>query len=273
MPVKGKSVEFRDYTKKVGLFEGKILAINPSDEELNEIIGENENRKPVEYMKENDEGDTIFNLTVWVEDIKTEMKASVKIPIIDKPVTSKDGEKTIYINTQGNASYYIDSAENLPEWFRRYDHWQAKQGEDKLYSFLRAWLQIDTYNDKGAEMYVDIKKILRGNVKELKDFLKTEHNHTVLFNSIIATKTITDEEGNESVRYYQNIWNKNFLPGSSLKFFKLGGKMPKSVKKYIEDAEGSIKDYYILEPLRDYNPEENVVSGNEALINSDDPAY
>lgn len=277
MSVKGKVSEHKDFTKKVGLFEGKIIAFNPSLEELDEILGSNSERKEPEYLKETQDGDKIVNLTIWVEDVKSGMKAPVRIGIVDKPLTNKTGDKTIFINVQGNTSYFIDKEENLPDWFKGFNHWQAKQGEDKLYNFLRAWLQIDTYNDKSAEMFVDIKKILRGNVKELRDLMKTEFNNTVLFNSIITSRTTEDKDGNEVTKEYQNLYNKDFLPGSTIKFFKLGGKYPKFVQKYVDDCNGAygIKDYYILKPLEDYDPLKNEVSGDGALVEDaeDSPSY
>lgn len=276
MAVKGKVAEFSEgFVKKVGLFEGEILAINPDENELRKILGKSgeDDMKNPEYLKETSDGDKMVNVTIWVKDVKSDFKASVKLPIIDKPLTNRNGDKTKFINSQGNVSYFIDEVENLPDWFMGYPVRQAKSGEDRLYNFLKAWLQIDTYNDKSAEVSFDINKILRGNMKELRDMLKTEYNHTVLFNSIIVTREVTDDKtGDKKVVEYQNIFNKAFLPGSAIRFFRLGGTQPKFVKEYINEISGDygIKDYYLLEPLQDYDPAKNMVSGDGALVGQED---
>lgn len=272
MAVKGKSAEFTDYSKKVGLFEGKILAFNPEKEELEKILG-TEIKKDPEYLKEDQEGNDMCILTIWVEDVKSGMKKSCKIPLIDTPLTTKDGSKTKFINIQGNISYYVDKKENLMSWFNEFESWQCRRGEDQLYTFLKAWLQIDTFHDKTAEMSVDFKKLLKGNIKELKSFIGSEYDHTVLFNQTISTVTKEDEEGNEVTREYENLYNRDFLPGSAIKFFNLGGKLPKFVQKYVDNCAYGIKDFYIMEPLQDYSPDMNKVSTDEAVLEEDGSDY
>jgi len=272
MAIKGKSREFTggDFSKKVGLFEGKIIAINPDKEELEKLLG-TEIKKDPEYLGEDDEGNDKVVLSIWTEDVKSGMKAACRITLVDKPLSNKNGDKTKFINKQGKVSFWIDSLENTPEWFQAYETHRAVQGEDILYDFLNSWLQIDTKNDKAAELNVELKKLFKGNVKELRAMIGDEElDHTVLFNSVIITKEVENNQGDKETKEYQNLFNRAFLPGNSIKFFNLGGKFPKFVQYYVDQCKYSIKDYFLLEPLQDYDPTRNPVSTDEAKVTAED---
>ena len=62
-----------EYAKKVGLFEANVIAINPTEEEYNDILGMElkEGSKAAEYLSSSKDGNTTLRIDVWFEEVKT----------------------------------------------------------------------------------------------------------------------------------------------------------------------------------------------------------
>lgn len=268
--VKGKVREDRAYAKSVGLFEAGVVAMNPSREELEKLLGIEMDKDP-EYLKEDEkDGVQTLRLTVWLKEVVKGQLFPVQFFLKDAPRTNKDGTKNQYLNSVGDTSW-ADDPTNLPEWFtdngRTYR--VANVGEEEMYKFFRSWLKIDT-RDVDAVLDFDWKKLMRGNIKELTDCMNTPYAATLVALATIATSKDGEKE-------YQQVYNRAFLPGSMMKFFTLGGKkVPKMVTKFIdnvEDLDYGCKQFYGAEllPLHEYNPAENVASGDDTAISEDGP--
>src|SRR5699024_6496428 len=121
MPIKGKTQEeFTGFTKKVGVFEGKVIAINPDKEKLVEILGTDKVKDP-EYLGKDREGNDQIRLDFWMQDVNDDsenpQKDKVSFFLSSSPLQTRNGDKTKYINIQGNVSFYTPDEENLPSWF------------------------------------------------------------------------------------------------------------------------------------------------------------
>jgi len=68
----------QNFSKKVGLFEAKVIAINPTEEEYKEVLGLElkEDSKATEYLGTNEHGNDFLRVDVWVEDVKTSKSES-----------------------------------------------------------------------------------------------------------------------------------------------------------------------------------------------------
>lgn len=278
MPVKGKVREIKEFSKSVGLFESSPIAMNPSREELEKLLGVEIERDP-EYLKEDQEdGIQTLRLTVWLKEVLKGGLFPLQFFLKDAERINKDGTKKQYINSVGDTSW-ADEPGNLPTWFDENGktYRVAKVGEEEMYKFLRSWLIVDT-REAGAELDFDWKKLMRGNVKELTDLIGGPYSTDPVKGSsttVVALATVATSKDGE--KEYQQVYNRAFLPGYCMKFFTLGGKKhPKMVDKFIEqieDPEYGCKQFYGVElaPLHEYLPSENVAAGNEAAISEDGP--
>jgi len=277
-----------DSTRKVGLFEANVVAINPTIEEYKEILGIDlkEDSKAAEYLGETKDGNTYVRIDVWLKDVKDDTQQPLKVSFFleDKERENKDGTKKQYINSIGMCSWAGDE-NDLAEWFtKKRDYRVAYTGEEDLYNFMRTWLADLDYRDVDTVLQLEWKKLMRGNLKDLKDQINGEWCGTV---GALATIIVKERDGES--KEYQGIYNKAFLYGGSLKQFRLvdysnkktleslKNKKPKELKnheKFIVNVTGEYgcKDYYILKDLQDYNPDDNLVA-SDAYISEDGDDY
>jgi hypothetical protein len=206
-----------NFEKKIGLFVGRVIAINPNVEEYKEILGIDlpEDSKETEYLGETKESNTYLRVTVWLEEDKTKQKFKVNFFLEDKPRENKDGTKKQYKNSIGMCSW-ADDPNNLPSWFKERDYRVAYTGEEELYSFLKMWFGKLDLRDKDSILQLDWKKLMRGNVRDLTIHIDGELTTPVL---CLATVVIRDKDGES--KEYQGVYNKAFLPASNLSHFRV----------------------------------------------------
>ena len=128
--------------------------------------------------------------------------------------------------------------------------------------------------------HTDWTKLMRGNVKDLKDQIDGEW-----CNSVVSLATVVVKERDGETKEYQGIYNKAFLAGYSMKQFRLvdytDNKVVNSLKsrksrdlrpheRFVVKVAGDYgcKDYYILKEIEDYNPDDNLVASDDYI--SDD---
>lgn len=260
--------ESTEFSRKVGVAEWRVLKFNPTRYELNQILSKEDSEKDTEP-------DYSGTVVAWLQDVKTGFKTPVKFFMENEDEIATTG-KTRYVNAVGKSSY-ADSEENLADWFKKAMTYRvAKKGEAELMEFVRNWLQdIELNVDKGGNknnILLDINKILQGNVKELNDLIDSEYAGTV-----VATASIRSKKTEDGTKLYQNIFNKKFLPGYCIKYFNpLNTKMvPNFVEEWKTDVKGEhgCKDYFTLEPLRDYKEGENPVEKDAAILQPTTPRY
>lgn len=272
-----------NYSKKIGLFTAKVIAINPDEEEYKELLGIElkEDSKATEYLGTSKDGNTFLRVDVWLEELVNSQKFKVTFFLEDKNRENKEGTKKQYINNTGSCSWAGDE-DDLPTWFKSSEYRVAKNGEEDLYSFLKIWLSHFDFKKDKAVFDMEWKKLMKGNVKLLKNEIDGEW-----CSNIIALATVTVKEKEGEIKEYQTIWNKGFLYEDSLRFFKLvdysdpyilqnlNNKKPKDLKSHerfvlnCTSAYGC-KDLFILKPLKDYNSEDFAISSSNApILNSD----
>jgi hypothetical protein len=275
-----------DFSKKVGLFECNVIAINPTLEEFKDKLGMElkEDSKAAEYLGETKDGNNYLRIDVWLQQVNQEDKFKVSFFLEDKERENKDGTKKQYINSIGMCSWAADE-NDLAEWFTKgRDYRIAYTGEEDLYNFMRTWLADLDYRDADTVLQLDWKKLMRGNIKDLRDQIDGEWAK-----SIVALATVIVKEREGESKEYQGIYNKAFIGGYALKQFRLvdygskkiqdslKSKKPKDLKaheKFVVNVIGEYgcKDYYTLKDLQDYNAEDNLVA-SDAFISDDGDDY
>jgi hypothetical protein len=283
MEIKGKTREVKDYDSKVvGLSEVEVIAINPNLEEYKEELGIDlpEDSKAVEYLGESKEGNTYLRLDIWLKHVKTGRRDKMSFFLENKDKENKDKTKTQYINDIGVCSW-ADDVNNLPEWFKKRDYRVAKNGEEEFYGFLRTWLGKLDYKDSDTVLSLDWKKLMKNNLSDIKSQINGAYS-----TSFVALFTVRHVEKDGDVKEYQSVYTKAFLPSFALKFFRLSNydnpevvealankRDTKPYEKFVLNIKGEYgcKDSYTLKELKEYNPDDFIVSGNEVMV--DDNSY
>lgn len=279
------NVEQKDFAKKIGLFEAKVIAVNPSMEEYSEILGIElkEGSKAVEYLGTSTEGNTTLRVDFWLEEVKTKEKYKVNFFLEDKKKNNKDGTKTQFINSIGTTSW-AESEHSLPDWFVGRDYRTAYVGEEELYNFLRTWLGNLNYRDAETVLEIDWKMLMKGNVKDIRSQIDGEY-----CTNVVALATVKTVEKDGEIKEYQGVYNKAFLPSYALKQFRLvdyskpelqnslrlkKSKELKAHERFVVNITGEYgcRDFYSLKELREYNSLENMTASDK-VISSDDDSY
>jgi hypothetical protein len=277
-----------DYPKKVGLFEAKVIAVNPSIEEYKSKLGIElkEDSKAVEYLGESKDGNDYLRIDFWLKEVKDSELQPFKVSFFleNNERENKDKTKKQYINNIGNCAW-ADSPSNLPDWFVKRDFRVANIGEEDLYEFMRVWLGDLDYRDAETVLQIEWKKLIKGNVKDIKDQINGEWS-----TNIVALATIVTREKDGEIKEYQNVYNKGFLPAYTLKQFRLtdysnpkvletlSKKASKDLKpheRFVNKVTGEYgcKDYYIFKDLEEYKTGDNFAASESHIYEEEDDDY
>ena len=272
------------FNKKVGLFEANVIAINPTNEEYKDVLGIElgEDSKATNYLGETRDGNTYLRVDVWLQEVKNKENFKVSFFLEDRERENRDQTKKQYINSVGMTSW-ADDENNLFDWFKENREYRvAFIGEEDLYDFLRTWLGQLDYRKAETTLALDWPKLMRGNVKDLKDQVDGEW-----CNSIVALATVVTKERDGETVEYQGVYNKAFLSGYTMRQFRLvdytdpkivnqlKSRKPRELRpheRFVVKVSGEYgcKDYYILKEVEDYNAEDNLVASDDYI--SDDGA-
>jgi len=300
--IKGEIREVKEAKKKkVGIMTVNVIAINPTLKEKEEILGHNidwDNDDEMDYTGTSNDGNPYLRLDFWVKKEGEEFTTPIVFFVEDKKVQSKSGEKFQFINNIGNCSW-AESDMDLKPWFTSREYRNAKSGEENLYKLLRTWLAKLDFSKEDTELSLNFKKLMKGDVSSLKEQVGGDLSVPFCILTTVSTKTRENRDtGEEEIVQYQRVYTKAFLPYYSIKHFVL---KEEDKEKYNEDVfinrvlktqlkdlplhekfmanvlgEYGCKDYFILREDEDYDPENDLVTSNSAVLSesvSDDPEY
>lgn len=273
--------QVQEFAKKVGLFEAEVVAINPTAEEYKEILDIElpADSKATEYLGKSRDGNTYLRVDVWLKDVKSGDKLKTTFFLEDKERENKDGSKKQYINNIGRCAW-ADDPNNLANWFTNRDYRVAFVGEEELYEFLRTWLGKLDYMKENSVLQADWKKLMRGNVSELKSQVDGAYCTNI---GALATVIMKEKDGES--KEYQGVYNKAFMPAYALKNFRLINyndttvqnalrtkklKELKPHERFVLNVTGEYgcRDFYILRDMKEYNADDNLVA-SDAVLSSD----
>lgn len=289
----GKVREQGEYGKKVGLFVGEVIAINPTAKQFVSLLGyePKEDAKDQVYTGESKDLNKYVRLDFWIKQMTADSPFMQKAVFFleDRVRVNKGETKKQYINNIGICSW-AESEDDLPTWFTERPFREAKSGEEELYGFLRTWLGKIDFFDKAepAQLELNWKQLIKGDVSELVAQIGSEYAVPFISLATVITKEVEDE-----VKEYQGIYNKAFAPEFSMKQFRLLNynddmvqanveakkfKERKIHEKFVANIVGEYgcKDFYLLSELADYDASLNVVAGDDTKFSdseSDQPTY
>jgi hypothetical protein len=221
------------------------------------------------------------------EEVEKDINRKFKITFFleDKQRENKDGTRLQYINSVGLCTWAEDE-NDIPDWFKKDREYRvAFAGEEQLYDFMRKWLSKLDYRNAETVLQLEWKKLMRGNVKELRDQINGEWSDNVI---CLATVEAVDKDGD--IKEYQKVYNRDFLYPYAMKYFRtvnyadpeviarLKAKKPRDLKPHekfvlnVTDVEYGCKDYYILKDLTEYDASMNFAA-SERTISEEHPDY
>jgi hypothetical protein len=270
------------FSKKVGLFEANVIAINPTIEEFKDKLGIElkEDSKAADYLGMSQDGNKTLRVDIWLEEVKSKDKFKAVFFLENKERENKDGSKKQYINSVGSCSW-ADDENNLPKWFTEREVRVANVGEEDLYNFMRTWLGNLDYRDAETTLQLDWSKLMKGNVKDLRDQINGEW-----CTSVVALATVKTVEKDGDIKEYQGVYNKGFLPAYTLKQFRLVDFSSSTILKGLREkkskdlkpherfvlnitGEYGCKEFYTFRDLAEYNADDNLVASDRVLEEDD----
>lgn len=293
---KREEVVYVEQRKYVGFFQGKVVGINPTPQEFEKIHGytPKEDSKLFNYLGEKD-GVPFLRIDFWIQDLvkRTDVQGNPHYPIFkltfflrDELRVSKDGVKNQYINNIGDTSW-ASSEDELVDWFKDREPRQAHEGEEEFYYYLRRWISNINWKSEDSRLMLNWKKLMKGDVDELKGLIDSEYVDNLFYLATIAT--YEDSDGIPTAR--QNVYNRRFLfntkifnvkdydiPENSARLrarAQTKAKMDFSEDFVVKvtDPEYGCKDFFKLKPLKEYDPRENEANSGKVKIESDSSEY
>ena len=296
MSVTGKVREVKEWKKSTGFFEAEVLCFNPDREKLEQLLGVTLDKDP-EYLGQASEeveladGSkktipyTRLDIVVWVKDVKTDAKRSIRFYLRDLPKIKQDKTKAQYINNIGTLSW-ADKDENLPDWFKQRPFRKAHQGEENLYAFVTNWLGKVDFKDPDASLDFDWSRLMKGNVTELNQQINSDYAQTITCLCLIS---VNDKSGEK--KEYEQVYNEGFMPGYCMKEVRLKTlsddeyvkkaiatekKKRSKLQRFMIDIfepEHGIKDYFTTGELKEYDPKDNIVATDTTHIKEGNISY
>lgn len=264
-----------DFPKKVGIFEAKVIAINPNAREYKDILGIElkEDSNSTNYY---DDVKKKLRVNVWLQDVNSDFKTNATFWLEHDEKENKDATKKQYINSIGVCSW-ASNPDLLPAWFLKRDYRVAHIGEEEFLGFVRIWLGGLDFSDMDTEIFLNWDKVMSGDLKDLKEQIDGEFAQTV--GALATIRTVDKEDGPKS---YQNIFIKSFFPGYSIKSMRVvdynnpdvvrGLTFRKSAElkmheRFVVNVAGEYgcKDYYTFKELHDYDPDSNLVESDKVI--------
>lgn len=293
MSIKGKAkTKKADYVRElfVGFAQVKVVAINPTRAEMNELLGidSDEEREEFKYLDTVDGKDRL-RLSFWLYDDVSNKYFIQTVNLINEDRISKDGKKVQLINSvcnttwvplkedkNGNVTgepdtsfakdFFLNFTNKEKEVIGAKKVRKAIRGEEELGILLRAWLDMEWY-DPDTEIMIDISKLFGEDLRELKNLIGGSMTNPF----VILTGVRTDKE--DETKKYQQVFSKAYLPSSFMRHIKAGNKMPseytKNVwKKFTDEVAGEygFGCYHRLVPLTKYDEDNDPVATNQGKI-------
>lgn len=287
MQLTKKAASSGDRKLFTGFFSGKVIGVNPSKEQLGELLGfePSAEMEEIKYDGETDKGDSFVTLSFWLEASTPEkQKFNARFRIVDKPLISEKSGKKAFVNQSGMQTW-CDDESNLPEWFTKFSDKNKKpiadkivresmQGEAGLYTFLKAWLGKVSFYDQATNILVDKKKLFRSVDKFIADqflpLMKATEDE-VLIDNVVALATVYTTEKDGEVKQYQNIYQEylgqTMMKKISLSMSTNSWQADKVTKKFYDQLTGEhgCKDSYTLTMLQDFDPASCLAATNDLM--------
>ena len=186
---------------KVGVFEGKVVAICPDKAQLSKITGK-EYSKEVSYLTPKG-----CKIVAVLQDVSSKLIAFATFELEKEELRYNNG-KFAYKNGVG-FTLAFEKDKVSPGFYRNGDVSICMKGEPELLGFLRYWLRID---EDGALEY-KVKKFFAEDFSELQKLVNSSLAQTVGA-ALVVKVNLKNEPSNL-------VYNKKFIAGKDVEHFKV----------------------------------------------------
>lgn len=250
-----------DFARKVGISVGRVVAINPTAEQIQKLFElEEPLEKEPEYVTEKDkdvpdhigEDGQVIKVTrtvktcridIYVQDVAENNITKRSFFLEGRAFVKKDLTKQQYLNCLGKTAW-VDTPANLPQKFTHrldktgspietVEYHPSIVGESDLIEFLDNWLSIN--KSKRYDLSITTDSLFKGDYRELQSLVNSE-----LASQFAFVYTVRAVEGESGVQFYQDVW-KRILPAFTYKFFSEGYFTPEKLRE-LKEKEALIKD-------------------------------
>ena len=252
-----------------GIFTGNVVALNPDNEKIQELIGKElkEGTEEKKYEGETKNGDKYVKLVFWLE-VDGQYFTCVYM-LIDKQSISETKGKLEYVNQVGQSVWVGDESE-LKDSFTKFtdkdknvienkQYREAIQGESSLYSFLCAWLNINVFNNDTnlfedvniKDIFVDSEKFIK---KEYSFYINSEFSNPVVGMATVNTYTKADGTVAQSQKVFDRVlpfWVKPHVN----KAIASKNWTDKKVSFWYNNINSNCKDVFLFDNITPYNGE------------------
>jgi hypothetical protein len=189
-----------------GLTPMKVLAINPTEDKLREIIGEGATKFDTEYPLKEYDGVNTRPINLWVQDLREKAKPMlVSFNLSEQTVEFESGYYKI-INDHNMST--ISTFERIKEnpkmsWYSQTGMRKEMRGETLLYTIIQRLIGFNTNGEKNfmealAEEKLDFATVYGGNFSGLRNLVEFAKANKF---ALILPLVVREHEGN----YYQNV--------------------------------------------------------------------
>lgn len=157
----------------VGIAPVKVVAVNPSMAELNDI-GFNTQVEP-NYVDVSIGGDTYNKLTFCIKCLEPDFTTRFDILVKPEFRLAKSG-KQHWCNSVGQFAFADGKASEAYDWFKSDGERQAYVGEETLMSFVKAYANVANGDECAFET---MDKIVQGDVSEIRQLVNALSDNRV----------------------------------------------------------------------------------------------
>lgn len=283
----GKKSEEVSVKMYQGVASLNILSVNPSKEELSQLLGR-EMQKDIQYLSKDDAGNDRIMLSLWCKTDKDsgvnngiELILPVTFSLVNTERAQSKSGKIQVIDKYGRSAWVTPEefdSKAIPQYASgpaniSSDYHRAMPGEETLMELMKSWLNIPdvtVYNSNSklwepnskveavdCEMSLDYNKLFKGDVSEISSLIKDAAGYA--FKAAIGIRT--DDKGYQ----HQNVYTGEFLKNGARKYDGLMNSIISS-----QTAGSYSTTEFDCKPLHEYSPKETSFEENSGEKLSDD---
>jgi hypothetical protein len=205
-----------DAKKFTGVIPYNVVAINPDMQQLHAIGLTFVKKEPIYQREFGTEKRKSTLVDVWLKSVPSPkhpdlaMVTKLTFFINNDEFVSQNTGKCQYVNKYGRTAWAAQPEDlNNNAYFVNEDARQSFRGEEDLYKFLFAWLNM-TY-DLDRKIFnpcrIDVQKLFSSDYSELQDIVTKAAAYSLKV--LTGVRKVEADDG--TVRYYATTYNKYFL--------------------------------------------------------------
>lgn len=194
-----------------GLNVFKVLTINPSKEEIEQMIGRPYSLK-IDYSIQDIKGKRFRPIEIWVGSIDGYVKAEpMRFLIGEEDDINKNGTYR-YVNALGEFCQSKTDPKDNPKmsWFTAHPYRIAKIGEYELYRFMQTLMRYSSRDDNAVFMKdaqslgITPERLYDGDMNGLNQFFKWSQDNDNKIVLLCAVRRSEKIDENGQVKHYDN---------------------------------------------------------------------